>query len=517
MVVPYLPKSGFIARRDAGQCSPLDGGNGHAGKPCFRQSERERNAHGFTGCAFYPQHRAALRLAVDRGRKHKVVGVQVGKEIPVFNHGFGVGQGDLQRCIGRLDCVHFGSVTAVGQHKAVHAEFPVGGAVAKVAAVGKAGLSVRTRHGDAVVHILPDKPALIQRLFVGILGVVGDAAAAVAHGVAVLAHDKRLFRVLCQKLFDVCHRGIHLAFHIGGGGVFPVPENTLVVHKAAGVGAAEVFAHLPQGLAAVALVAARPDEDGRVVFVPFQHRFGAGKHIFPPLRARTGQRPLVRAVRAQLLPCAVGLQIRLPDDVQAIFIAELQKIRVVRVVAGAHGVHVVGLQVFHVPQHLFPADRAPGAAAPLVAVDALEHDALAVQKHLAVFQFKFSQTDFQASTLHESALAQQGNFCFVQVRLLGTPQGGVSHRKGEGDILHVLLHIRGNLALAEHHAAVVFGRLAHLSGLLLPIEHHRHRSRAADLAIKGDGSTGKIICKALLHKDVLEVNFRLCEQLHGAE
>ena len=473
--------------------------------------------HRFAGCTVCPQHRPALRLAVDRGRKHKVVGVQVGKEIPVFNHGFGVGQGDLQRCVGRLDGVHFGGVTAVGQHKAVHAEFPVGGAVAEVAAVGKAGLAVRVSDRDAVVHVLPDEPALIQRFFVGILGVVGDAAAAVAHGVAVLAHDKGLFRVLCQKLFDVCHRGIHLAFHIGGGGVFPVPENTLVVHKASGVGAAEVFAHLPQGLAAVALVAARPDEDGRVVFVPFQHRFGASKHIFPPLRAGTGQRPFVRAVRTQLLPCAVGLQIRLPDDVQAVFIAELQKIRVIRVVAGAHGVDVVGLEVLYIPQHLFPADRAPGAAAPLVAVDALEHDALAVQKHLAVFQLKFAQTDFQAGALHESALAQQGDFCLVQVRLLGAPQGGMLHRKGKGNILHVLLHVRVGFAFAEHHAAVVFRRLAHLSRLLLPIEHHRHRSRAADLAIKGDGSTGKIICKTLPHKDVLEVNFRLCEQLHGAE
>ena len=36
VVVPYLPQSGFIARRDAGQCSPLDGGNGHAGKPSLR-------------------------------------------------------------------------------------------------------------------------------------------------------------------------------------------------------------------------------------------------------------------------------------------------------------------------------------------------------------------------------------------------------------------------------------------------------------------------------------------------
>ena len=331
---------------------------------------------------------------------------------------------------------------------------------------------------------------------------------------AVLAHDKGLFRVLCQKLFDVCHRGIHLAFHIGGGGVFPVPENTLVVHKAAGVGAAEILTHLPQGLAAVALVAARPDEDGRVVFVPFQHGFGAGKHILPPLRAGTGQRPLVRAVRTQLLPCAVGLQIGLPDDIQAVFIAELQKIRVIRVVAGAHGVHVVGFQVFHVPQHLFPANGAAGAAAPLVAVDALEHDALAVQKHLAAFQLKPAQTDFQPGALHQSTIAQQGDFCLVQVRLLGAPQGGMLHRKGKGNILHVLLHVRVGFAFAEHHAAVVFRRLAHLSRLLLPIEHHRHRSRAADLAIKGDGSTGKIICKTLLHKDIFQMELRLGEQFY---
>ena len=517
MVVPQLPKGSFITRWDAGLCSPLDSGNGHAGKPCFRQRERERNVYRLAGRTICPQRRPAHRLAVDRGCKRKVIGAQVGKEIPVLNHGFGVGQGDFQRCVGRLDCVHFGGVAAVGQHKAVHAEFPVGGAVAKVAAIGKAGLAVRACHCNAVVHVLPDKPALIQRLFVGVLGVVGDAAAAVAHGVAVLAHDKGLFRVLCQKLFDVCHRGIHLAFHIGSGGVFPVPENALVVHKAAGVGAAEIFAHLPQGLAAVALVTAGPDEDGRVVFVPLQHGFGTGKHIFPPLRACTGQGPPVGAVCAQFLPCAVALQIGLPDDIQAVFIAELQETGVVRVVAGAHGVDVVGLEIFHIPQHFFPADSTPGLAAPLVAVDTLEHDALAVQKHLAVFQLKLAQTDFQSGTLHESTLVQQGNFCLVQVRLFGAPQGGMLHRKGKGNVLHILLHVRVGFALAEHHTAVVFGRLSHLGGLLLAIKHHRHRSRAADLAIKGDGGAGKIICKTLLYKDILEVKLRLCEQLHGAE
>ena len=87
VVVPYLPKSGFIARRDAGQHSPLHSGNSHAGKPCFRQSKRERDVHRLTRLAVCPQHRTAFRFAVDRGRKHKVIGVQVGTptlEVGVF-------------------------------------------------------------------------------------------------------------------------------------------------------------------------------------------------------------------------------------------------------------------------------------------------------------------------------------------------------------------------------------------------------------------------------------------------
>ena len=143
IVVPYLPKGSFIARWDARQHSPLHSGNGHAGKPCLRQSERERDVLRPARLAVCSQHGAALRLAVDRGGKHKVVGAQVSKEVPVFNHGFGVGQGDFQRCVGCLDCIHLGGVAAVGQHKAVHAEFPVGGAVAEVAAVGKAGHNLR--------------------------------------------------------------------------------------------------------------------------------------------------------------------------------------------------------------------------------------------------------------------------------------------------------------------------------------------------------------------------------------
>ena len=52
------------------------------------------------------------------------------------------------------------------------------------------------------------------------------------------------------------------------------------------------------------------------------------------------------------------------------------------------------------------------------------------------------------------------------------------HRKGKGNVLHVRFHVRVNLALAEHHAAVVLRRLAHLGRLLLPVEHHADSAAA---------------------------------------
>ena len=88
------------------------------------------------------------------------------------------------------------------------------------------------------------------------------------------------------------------------------------------------------------------------------------------------------------------------------------------------------------------------------------------------------------------------------------------HRKGKGNILHVLLHVRVGFTFAEHHAAVVFGRFAHLSRLLLAVKHHRHRSRAADLAIKGNSGAGKIRGKILLYKDIFQMELRLGEQFY---
>ena len=91
------------------------------------------------------------------------------------------------------------------------------------------------------------------------------------------------------------------------------------------------------------------------------------------------------------------------------------------------------------------------------------------------------------------------------------------HRKSEGNVLYVLFHVRVSLALAEHHAAVVLGRLAHLSGLLLSVEYHGDGARAADPATKGDSGTGKVRGKLLLHKGIFQMQFRLREQLHRAE
>ena len=89
--------------------------------------------------------------------------------------------------------------------------------------------------------------------------------------------------------------------------------------------------------------------------------------------------------------------------------------------------------------------------------------------------------------------------------------------KGKGNILHVRFHIRVGFALAKDHAAAVFDRLAHLSGLLLPVEHHRHPARAADLAVERHFHAGKVRRKVLPDEHIFQMNLRFCEQLHRAE
>ena len=80
---------------------------------------------------------------------------------------------------------------AVGEDQAVDDEVAVVHGLAEVAAVAEVPLPRRGDLGDPVVDPLPDEPAVQPRVPVEQTLVVGQAAGAVAHGVAVLAEHHR--------------------------------------------------------------------------------------------------------------------------------------------------------------------------------------------------------------------------------------------------------------------------------------------------------------------------------------
>ena len=96
--------------------------------------------------------------------------------------------------------------------------------------------------------------------------------------------------------------------------------------------------------------------------------------------------PLVAIARvaAELVVVRVRLDVRLVDDVQAEPVAELEPVRVVRIVRRAHGVDVELLHQPHVPLHQLARDRAAARVVVLVPVDAGDQHGLAVDEQLAV-------------------------------------------------------------------------------------------------------------------------------------
>src|SRR5690606_37193388 len=97
-------------------------------------------------------------------------------------------------------------------------EVPVVGLVTEVPAVGPVRRPVLGGDGDAVVEHLPDEAALQAVVGLDRRPVVGEVAAAVAHGVGVLAHDERaVVGGRPGPLDDAVDRRVHGADDVGGG------------------------------------------------------------------------------------------------------------------------------------------------------------------------------------------------------------------------------------------------------------------------------------------------------------
>ena len=74
----------------------------------------------------------------------------------------------------------------------------------------------------------------------------------------------------------------------------------------------------------------------------------------------------------------MAFQVGLVDHVDAVLVTQVIPQTLVGIVAGAHGIDVVFLEHSHGGVHVVRINGAALFGVPLVAVDAVEHDALAV-------------------------------------------------------------------------------------------------------------------------------------------
>ncbi len=243
--------------------------------------------------------------------------------------------------------------------------------LAEVAAVPETG---RALDLQPVVDPLPHEAALAAFVPLEQLVVAGQAAGAVAHGVGVLAQDERhraaarvLLRVGQRRLatlpdqLDLRRRGVHPRVDVRA----PAALVALVVDRPV-VATVQPPRHRLQVRADAGLVPERPHHHTGMVLVPLDH---AG-HSLPQRLEPAGIGAGIALPADQFEP--VGLQVALVHDQQAVLVAQVEEVRMRRVVAGAHRVQVVALHGEHVGTHHVAAHSAATAGVELVAVDAAE-------------------------------------------------------------------------------------------------------------------------------------------------
>lgn len=185
----------------------------------------------------------------------------------------------------------------------------------------------------------------------------------------------------------------------------------LVVDRAGGVERAHRSSHGADVATAPGLVAEGPQDDARVVGVA-AHRAGhaVDEDLFP--------RGVVHGVAGpSAVDEAVGLEVVLVDDVQPVLVAEVEEVRVRRVVAGADRVDVVALHEEHVLEHALRGDRAAAQRVELVTVDAAELHGSTVDEEHAIFD-----RDGPEAGAERDGLPRRRDDHVVEARALGAPR-----------------------------------------------------------------------------------------------
>ena len=358
------------------------------------------------------------RTAVPKEGPFHPVGGQVTEEVLVIHAHAAVREFRPDVLVPVAHLVHVRVGDAVRADEAVVAEVLVGGVVAvEVAAVGIDGHPVLVLPPQGLVHEVPDEAALVLGVLPHEVPVLLETAFGIAHRVGILALDEGLDGVgiggilLAAAVIQV-HRAVdvRLAGQVG-----------LLVLAGAGriLGLHPVIATV-ESRAVAGLVAERPEDDGRVVEVPLDV-----PHVALQVGELVGR---VLGEGALAVAHAVGLEVGLGHHVDAVLVAEVVPVAVVRIVAGADCVDIELLHDEDVLQHPLPGHDVTAVRVQFVAVGALEQDRLAVHEELAAGEFDLPESDF-----HRNGLAAAGGLQGVQVRGFGRPFLRGREGQGRGD------------------------------------------------------------------------------------
>ncbi len=218
------------------------------------------------------------------------------------------------------------------------------GAVTEVAAITLELGPVLVIEGHGLVDIVPDEAALVAGFCCGKVRVFLQISRGISHRMGVFAVDIGLVSHLGKALLNLGNRIVHGRDHVRGLGIAGVVVHALVVDKAVGIERPEEVCLVPDHGAPVGFVPAGPDQNRRMVLVPFIHGPGPVEDHTPVVLPVAGNGVGIPSLfLPDGVPDAVGFHICLINNVEPQDVRQPVEGRLVRVMGSADGVDIVPL------------------------------------------------------------------------------------------------------------------------------------------------------------------------------
>ena len=331
----------------------------------------------------------------------------------------------------------------VGIDQAVHTEVSIVGVFSVVTAVPVHCLAVGSDAlVDGMVTPLPHEAAANLVFPVDDLEVILQVSGAVAHGVAVFAHNVRLGGVIVQIFLDLSDGGVHSAEQVHIGEVVfslvAVVPGGFIMGQTAGIKLLGPGKSLLKGNAVAALITHGPDDHTGAVLVPVDTALGPVHSSIDPIRiVRNGRGPVIVALPIGFCigmierTATVAFVVSFVNNKEAVLVAELIEQRRVGIMTGTDGGHIVLPHDQKIPLHMFQRHGGTQNGVGIMAVHATELNGNTVDVDHIVDDLDLADTDTVGDNFVFS-LQHQG----IQIGCFGIPEDGILY--GHADDLGVV-------------------------------------------------------------------------------